>query len=99
MRLDLREIIHQAGGSMPFAFQLDLSELDFFGERPFAHPVEVSGAVRNQAGALVLVGRAVSVLEFTCDRCLKPFSQPLDFPVEHLLAETLEDEAVSYTHL
>ncbi len=92
MRLDLREIIHQAGGSMPFAFQLDLSELDFFGERPFAHPVEVSGAVRNQAGALVLEGRAVSVLEFTCDRCLKPFSQPLDFPVEHLLAETLEDE-------
>lgn len=92
MRLNLRDIIHQPGASVPFSFRLELSGLDFFGSRPFAHPVEVSGQVRNQAGALVLEGEARTTLEVVCDRCLKPFSEELVLPVEHLLAETLEDE-------
>ena len=92
MRLNLRDIIHQPGASVPFSFQLELSELDFFGSKPFAHPVEVPGQVRNQAGALVLEGEAHTTLEVVCDRCLKPFSEELVLPVEHLLAETLEDE-------
>ena len=92
MRLNLRDIIHQPGASVPFSFQLELSELDFFGSKPFAHPGEVSGQVRNQAGALVLEGEAQTTLEVVCDRCLKPFSEELVLPVEHLLAETLEDE-------
>ena len=54
--------------------------------------MEVSGQVRNQAGALVLEGEAHTTLEVVCDRCLKPFSEELVLPVEHLLAETLEDE-------
>ena len=54
--------------------------------------MEVSGQVRNQAGALVLEGEARTTLEVVCDRCLKPFSEELVLPVEHLLAETLEDE-------
>ena len=87
MRLNLRDIIHQPGASVPFSFQLELSELDFFGSKPFAHPVEVSGQVRNQAGALVLEGEAHTTLEVVCDRCLKPFSEELVLPVEHLLAK------------
>ena len=31
MRLNLREIIHVPGASLPFAFQLDLSQEEFFG--------------------------------------------------------------------
>ena len=92
MRLDLRSIIHVPGASLPFQFQLDLSGMDFYGARPFAHPVRVSGAVRNMAGALSLEGTAETTLELTCDRCLKPFSQPLALPVSTLLAEELEDE-------
>ena len=34
MRLNLREIIHVPGASLPFQFQLDLSGEDFFGEHP-----------------------------------------------------------------
>ena len=92
MRLNLRPIIHVPGGSLPFQFELDLSALDFFGEKPFAHPVQVSGTVRNTAGALVLEGVAETTLELACDRCLKPFSQVLKLPVTTLLAEELEDE-------
>ena len=92
MRLDLRSIIHVPGASLPFQFELDLSQLDFYGEKPFVHPVRVSGTVRNMADALLLEGTAETTLELVCDRCLKPFSQALRLPVSTLLAEELEDE-------
>ena len=91
MRLDLRSIIHVPGASLPFQFELDLSQLDFYGEKPFANPVRVSGTVRNMADALLLEGTAETTLELVCDRCLKPFSQALRLPVSTLLAEELED--------
>lgn len=92
MRLNLKEILHVPGASLPFESQLDLSELDFYGERPFAHPVVIHGTVRNMADALFLEGAADTTLELVCDRCLKPFQQQLHLPVSTLLAETLEDE-------
>ena len=92
MRFHLKEILHVPGASLPFESQLDLSDLDFYGERPFAHPVVIHGTVRNMAGALMLEGSADTTLELVCDRCLKPFRQELRLPVSTLLAETLEDE-------
>ncbi|HIY22054.1 MAG TPA: DUF177 domain-containing protein [Candidatus Flavonifractor merdigallinarum] len=92
MRLDLRALIRQSDGSIPFSFSMDLSELDFFGSHPITHPVQVSGTVSNRAGALVLQGEAVTTLELQCDRCLRAFSQEMRVPVDTLLAETLEDE-------
>ena len=92
MRLDLRPILRTPGASLPFQFELDLSGLDFYGEKPFAHPVRVGGAVRNMAGALQLEGTAETTLELACDRCLKPFVRELALPVSTLLAEELEDE-------
>ena len=92
MRFHLKEILHVPGASLPFESQLDLSDLDFYGERPFAHPIVIHGTVRNMAGALMLEGSADTPLELVCDRCLKPFRQELRLPVSTLLAETLEDE-------
>ena len=92
MRLDLRPILRTPGASLPFQFELDLSGLDFYGEKPFAHPIRVSGTVRNMAGALSLEGTAETTLELVCDRCLKPFVRELALPVSTLLAEELEDE-------
>ena len=92
MRLNLREILHQPGASVPFAFQMDLSDLDFSGECPAQAPIQVSGAVRNTAGALELRGTAETTLSLRCDRCLKSFRQEMKVPVSCLLAERLEDE-------
>ena len=92
MRFHLKEILHVPGASLPFESQLDLSDLAFYGERPFAHPIVIHGTVRNMAGALMLEGSADTTLELVCDRCLKPFRQELRLPVSTLLAETLEDE-------
>ena len=92
MRLDLRDIIHRPGAIKDFAYELDLSKVRHFGEQPFSRLVKVSGAVRNAAGALELVGAAETVLDVVCDRCLKPVTVEFETAVDTLLAEELEDE-------
>ena len=89
MRLNLRDILHQPGASRSFDFALDLSQLDFNGSQPISRPVQVAGAVRNMADALVLEGEAVTTLSLVCDRCLEPFTREMRVPVEALLAESL----------
>ena len=80
MRLDLREIIHVPGASLPFSFQLDLSQEEFFGEHPIPRPVTVEGSVKNIADVLVLEGEAKSLLDYTCDRCMSGFSREKNGP-------------------
>lgn len=92
MRLNLRDIVNTPGAGAAFDYPLDLSALDFYGERPAAHPVRVRGTVRNMAGALMLEGTASTVLELTCDRCGKPFSREQVLPLDTLLASELADE-------
>ena len=92
MRLDLKNIIHTPGASLPFSFSMDLSDLEWNGERPAVRPVEVQGSVRNMAGALMLSCRLSTVLDLTCDRCTKPFSQEKEVLYETLLATELEQE-------
>ncbi len=89
MRLDLRDIIHIPGAAKDFSGELDLSQVELFGEKPFDRPVAISGTVRNMAGALELSGVARSTLDTRCDRCLKEIAVELDLPVKTLLAEEL----------
>ncbi len=92
MRLDLRNIIHVPDASKPFQFQMDLSDLEFYGQHPITRPIHVEGSVTNHAGALVLEGTASSLLDLTCDRCGKAFSREKTVPLNCLLATELEDE-------
>ena len=63
MRLDLRNIIHVPDAEKTFQYQMDLSDLDFWGRKPITRPVSVEGSVTNHAGALVLSGTARSELD------------------------------------
>jgi uncharacterized protein len=92
MRLDLKNIIHVPDASQPFRFQLDLSQLEFYGKHLITRPVQVEGSVTNHAGALVLEGTASSLLDLTCDRCGKEFSREKVVPLDCMLATQLEDE-------
>lgn len=93
MRLDLRDIIHIPGARKEFRQELDLRAVELFGEKPFREPLQVSGTVRNMAGALELEGKAEGELTTRCDRCLKPLRLPFTVPVRTLLAEELANEA------
>lgn len=92
MRLNLREVIHVPGAVLPFSFQMDLSETEFYGTYPIVHPVEVSGSVRNRAGALVLEGQVVTVLTLICDRCTREFEREKRVELNFLLAQELAGE-------
>ena len=92
MRLDLRDVIHRPDAEKSFQYQLDLSQLDFYGRKPITRPVVAEGSVINHAGALVLNGTARSELDLVCDRCGKEFSREKAVPLDCLLADELEDE-------
>ncbi len=92
MRLDLKEIIHVPDARKTFQFQLDLSDLEFFGEKPITRPVLAEGSVTNHAGALVLEGTVCSLLDLACDRCGKEFSREKAVKLDSLVAQELEDE-------
>ncbi len=92
MRLNLREIINVPGASLPFDFQMDLSDLEWNGIHSASDPVHVTGQVRNMAGALVLECQASTKLALSCDRCLKPFSREKEIILDTLLATELAGE-------
>ncbi len=92
IQLDLKQVILHPGGSMPFSFELDLSDRVFYGASPFAQPVRVSGQVRSHADLLIMSGQAETTLHVNCDRCGKPFLRDVVYPFEHMLADHLEDE-------
>ncbi len=92
MKLDLKRIAREPGASLPFSFQLDLSQEEWNGARPVTQPVHVEGRVRNMAGALLLNARLDTVLSLTCDRCAKPFSREKAVEYETLLAMEVEND-------
>ncbi|MFI3254955.1 MAG: DUF177 domain-containing protein [Eubacteriales bacterium] len=91
-RVDLQRLLLQPEGKILIEFSLDLSHLDFFGEKPIEKPVHVSASVTNHAGALHLEGQVSSLLTQCCDRCLVPFTREKVVVLNHLLATSLEDE-------
>ena len=92
MRLELKDIIHVPDAKKTFSFQMDLSDMDLYGRKPFVHPVYAQGCVTNHAGALVLEGTARSTLELACDRCGRECSREKIARPESPVAPQLEDE-------
>ena len=92
MKLDLRDVIHVPNVEKSFQFQLDLSDLEFWGRKPITRPILVEGSVVNHAGALVLNGTARSELDLVCDRCGKEILREKVVSLDTLLATELEDE-------
>ena len=86
MKLDLKPFAQQSGGVLPFELQVDLSDVEWYGARPFTQPVHVEGRVQDRAGAMELKARLDTVLSLTCDRCAKPFEREKTVEYETLLA-------------
>ncbi len=92
MRLDLRNVIHVPGAVLPFEFQLDLSNREFYGQKPISQPILAKGEIRNRAGAMTLTGTATTILDLHCDRCYQEFTREHVATIDFLLADRLEDE-------
>ena len=86
MKLNLKRFAQEPGAVLPFDFELDLSQVEWNGQRPFAHNLRITGRVRNMAGAMVLNAKLSSVLSLVCDRCAKSFEREKTVEYETLLA-------------
>lgn len=92
MVIDVRPILHTPGKRLEFQFSLDLSDLEFDGQRPVSRPVAVTGEVRNTADLLELELTARTTLDVVCDRCGKAFLQDKEIACGCMLAEELQNE-------
>ena len=90
MKLDLKQIARQPGATLPFSFQMDLTQLEWNGDHPVSQPVTVEGRVRNMAGVLLLQASMATTLSLICDRCAQPFSKEKTVDFESMLATELE---------
>ena len=93
MILDLKDISVREGDSLPFDYELDLSDITVFGEKPFVNPFKVKGRVFNRAGVLELSAEACTDAEFKCARCAESFSESIDVRVFRVLSCSSSDEA------
>lgn len=92
MILDLEPIFNTEGMVKQFDYELDLSEQELNGSKPFASPVKISGHAGNYTGIVELHATADFILETACDRCAKPISLPLATKIFHTLVTSLNDE-------
>lgn len=92
MLLNLREIINIPGGSVPFDYELGISDLKFECVKSMSKTLRVSGCVKNTAGILELNGKATGDMVCICARCLKEFERDIDLDIQAVLADELQDE-------
>lgn len=92
MKLDLKRIAHEPGAVLPFDYELDLTWLEWNGNKPITQPVHVEGRVRNMAGAMLLNVSMDTTLSLECDRCTKAFNRDKSVEYETLLATELESD-------
>ena len=89
MKLNLKHFAQEPGAVLPFDLELDLSQVEWNGQRPFTNGVHIEGRVRNMAGAMLLNARLSTVLSLVCDRCAQPFEREKTVEYETLLAYEL----------
>mgnify|MGYP000675871815 FL=1 len=92
MILNVNRLLHTPGASQDFHFEMDLSDLEFGGEKPVVRPVVVDGRVYNQAGVLLCELQASTTLRCVCDRCAAEFDREVSYPLDVPLASELQDE-------
>ena len=92
MLLQCRPLFMGEEKSLPIDTELDFSQVEYQGSYPLVVPVRVTGAVTVRAGVVQLSARAAFTFHGRCDRCLTPFDETYDIPLEHTLVATLEDE-------
>ena len=89
MILNVNRLLHTPGASQDFHFEMDLSGLEFGGEKPVVRPVVVDGRVYNQAGVLLCELQASTTLRCVCDRCMEEFDAPKSASFSCVLAQEL----------
>lgn len=85
MKIDLKPA--RLGNNIPIKYYLDLSELDFRGEKPFKTPVHIEGVIKNQYDILHININVSAIYETVCSRCLKDIKADMKVGIDNVISE------------
>ena len=99
MKLDTVELFQNEGYTVPVNGEIDYSDVDYFGDRPF-RTARVTGKAENRGGIVRLPLDVTIGVETACARCLKPMSFEKEAKVRETLvrrSDETDDASESYT--
>lgn len=91
MLLELKDLFLTEGKRLAFSYEMDLSDVDFSGIKPFISPVEVQGTAENKAGAVRLTVDVSFQFAYPCDRCATVEVKPYRYSFTHMLVPKRND--------
>lgn len=92
MFIELEPIFNNIGASVPFDYEMDMSDEEFWAGKPFQKAVRVKGEAVNRAGIVCIEAQATVEVFTDCDRCALSIDRVFDIPVSHTLVTSLNDE-------
>ena len=92
MFIELEPIFNNIGASVPFDYEMDMSDEEFWACKPFQKAVRVKGEAVNRAGIVCIEAQATVEVFTDCDRCASSIDLVFDIPVSHTLVTSLNDE-------
>ena len=92
MFIELEPIFNNIGASVPFDYEMDMSDEEFWAGKPFQKAVRVKGEAVNRAGIVCIEAQATVEVFTDCDRCASSIDRVFDVPVSHTLVTSLNDE-------
>ena len=92
MLLDLRPLFAGSRDFLSVEFEMDLSEFEFLGVKPFRSPVAISGKIVSRAG--IVQSNLSCKVEYVgvCDRCLKETVKNYTVAINRTIVVSLENE-------
>ena len=93
MQLDLKKLFESGDRPLEFQHELDLSDLEQWGEKPFGTPVALKGRVVNRAGVVTLTYTADVAYSTKCARCLEELHKSMHMEFTHTVVRSLNQES------
>lgn len=90
MKIDLKPA--RLGNDIAIKYSLDLSGLDFRGEKPFKTPVHIDGVIENKYDTLSINVNAKALYETLCCRCLKEIKVDMNVDIDNIISS--DDELI-----
>ena len=93
MQLDLKKLFEGAERLLNFEYELDLCDIEQWGEKPFKSPVAIKGKVVNRAGIVTLEYIADVAYSTKCGRCLDLIQESVHMEFTHTVVRQLNQES------
>ena len=91
--INLETLFNNEGMEMPISMDLDLSNVDFYGEHPLSSHCKVAGKIRNSTGIVSMDANVQVDYSGICDRCACEVNKHFTIPMEHTFVTELNDES------